>query len=123
MNPIRHIEFSSDPQGGAFFPGLAKPVVIDMAALDSGEAARLQKLAEDVRFFDQPAVVGTPRPGAADYRYDVLTVDDGTKRHTVRALVPIEDPALRDLFDAVGRHVKAIRAAQRKAQAGGKTGE
>jgi hypothetical protein len=122
MGPIRHLEFSADPQGAAYFPGLAKPVAIDLTALDATEAARLQKLAEDAHFFDQPATVGTPAPGAADYRYEVLSIDDGARQHTVRALVPIADPALRELFEAVGGQVKAVRAAQRKAQAEKKNG-
>lgn len=123
MEPIRHVEYSADPQGAAFFPGLAKPVAIDLAALDADDAARLQKLVEDARFFDQPDTVGTPAAGAADYRYEVLTIGDGTRQHTVRALVPIADPALRALYETVGGQVKAVRAAQRKAQTGKKTGE
>jgi len=114
MGTVRQITFQSDPQGGAFFPGLAKPVVIDPASLDGEEAAHLQTLVEEARFFEQPREVGTPRPGAADYRCEMLTIDDGATTHTVRALIPIADPGLKALFDAVGAHVRAIRAAARR---------
>jgi hypothetical protein len=114
MEPVRQIIFQSDPQGGTFFPGLAQPVVIDPASLDGAAAAHLQTLVEDARFFDQPHEVGRPAPGAADYRCETLTIDNGTAVHSVRALVPIADPALRALFEAVSGHVKAIRAARRR---------
>ena len=114
MGTVRQITYQSDPQGGAFFPGLAKPVVIDLASLDLEEAARLQALVEDARFFELPPEVGVPKAGAADFQCDTITIDDGTATHTVRALVPIDDPALRALFDAVKAHVKAIRAAARR---------
>jgi len=118
---IRQITFQADPHGGAFFPGLAKPVVIDPASLDAAEAARLQTLVDEAHFFEQPAEVGMRKPGMADYRVGVLAIDDGTCTHTVRALMPIADHALRTLFDAVEMHVKAARAAQ-KANAGRKPG-
>lgn len=114
MGPIQRITLQSETQGIAFFPGLAAPVVIDPALLDGEEAARLQVLAEKARFFDLPREVGTPAPGAADYRSEVLSIDDGTTTHTVRALIPIADPALKELFDAVQAHAKAIRAAGRR---------
>ncbi|WP_420474577.1 protealysin inhibitor emfourin [Noviherbaspirillum sp. ST9] len=114
MEPLRQIIFQSDSHGVGFFPGLAKPVVIDPAALGEEDAARLQALAEDARFFELPSEVGQPRAGAADYQCDVLTIDDGTATHTVRAMMPIADPALKALLDAVRAHVKAIRAAARR---------
>ena len=116
------IEFSTEG-GLANFPGLARPVAIDADSLGEDEAARLMRLVEDARFFDLPAVAGTPAQGAADYQYSVLTIDDGTRRHTVRVLEPAEDPALQNLVQAVRRHVKAVRAAQPGNPAGEKPGE
>lgn len=114
MGPVRQIIFQSDAHGVGYFPGLAKPVVIDPASLDGEEAARLQALAEDAHFFELPSEVGQPKKGAADYQCDTLTIDDGTATHTVCALLPIADPALKALFDAVKAHVKAMRAAARR---------
>lgn len=116
------IEFSTEG-GLANFPGLAKPVVIDVDALDKEEAARLKRLVEDARFFDQPAMVSAPTRGAADYQYNVLAIDDGTRAHTVRILESAADPVLRDLVQAVRTHAKAARAAQRGNPAGARTGE
>lgn len=109
MRRIRQITWQADPQGNAFFPGLAKPVVIDPASLGTEEAARLEALAEAARFFDCPSEVGAARKGAADYRCEVLAIDDGAVTHTVRAMLPIADPDLRALFDAVEAQVKAMR--------------
>jgi hypothetical protein len=106
------IEFSVEG-GIANFPGLSKPVEVDADRLGKDEAGQLQRLVAASRFFDLPAEAGSPPRGAADYQYNVLTVDDGTRRHTVRILEPIAEPALDELVHAVRKHVKAIRAAVR----------
>ncbi|WP_206047207.1 protealysin inhibitor emfourin, partial [Noviherbaspirillum denitrificans] len=74
-------------------------------SLGAEQAAHLEKLAEAACFFEQPFEVGTPQKGAADYQCEVLAIDDGEATHTVRALLPIADPALRALFEAI----KALR--------------
>jgi hypothetical protein len=116
------IDFSTDG-GIANFPGLARPIEIDVDSLDENEAARLKRLVQDASFFDQPAFVGSPSKGSADYQVVVLTIDDGTRTHTVRVLEPAEDPALNDLVQSVRKHIKAIRAAQREGSSGTKSDE
>lgn len=111
------IEFAVEG-GVAYFPGLAEPVIVDVELLGEDEAEQLKRLIEAARFFDLPAVVGSAAPGAADYRQFILAIDDGSKKHTVRVLEPIGDPALQELVQAVQKHVKAIRAAKREVPPG-----
>jgi hypothetical protein len=82
----------------AHFPGLSRPVLIDSTALSSDDAEELQRLVTAARFFEQPAHVGAPPPGAADYRRYTITVDDGERQHTVHMADPITDAALRELL-------------------------
>jgi hypothetical protein len=111
--PFMRIELSEEG-GVAYFPGLAKPVSIDVNLLDAGEAEQLTRLIERAGFFDLPATLGTPAKGAADYRQYTLTIDDGSRQHTVRIQEPIEDPAVDELVQAVRKQVKAARAAMRE---------
>jgi len=104
--------------GFASLPGLSAPVTIDVDRLDTGEAEELKRLVKAARFFDLPAKIGEPAKGAADYQHAILTVEDDGRRHTVRALLPIKDQALKDLFLAVQKQVKAARAASRKSPPG-----
>jgi hypothetical protein len=106
------IEFAQ-AGGIAYFPGLNKPVTVEVEHLDKEEAEELKWLVEAARFFALPAAIGAPARGAADYQYYILTVEDGGRRHTVRVLVPVEDPILQELVRAVQKHVKAARAAGR----------
>lgn len=106
------IEFAVEG-GLAHFPGLAEPVTVDADLLGQDDAEQLRRLVAAARFFDLPAAVGAPARGAADYRQYILTIDDGSRTHTVRVLEPIEDPVLQELVQAVQKHVKAIRVAQR----------
>jgi Emfourin len=106
------IEFTQ-AGGIGYFPRLNKPVTVEVDHLDKAEAQELKRLIEAARFFALPAAIGAPARGAADYQSYVVTVEDGGQRHTVRVLVPVEDPALHDLVRAVQKHVKAARASGR----------
>jgi hypothetical protein len=106
------IEFTQ-AGGIGYFPGLNKPVTVEVDQLDTEEAEELKRLVAAARFFDRPAAVGAPARGAADYQYSILTVEDCGRQHTVRVLVPVEDPVLHDLVRAIQKHVKAARAAGR----------
>ena len=85
--------------GLAFFPGLSKPIVVDSERLPAQEADKLRQLLNAARFFDLPAALKAPAPGAADYRKYTITVDDDSKHHTVQVTDPIEDPGLRALLN------------------------
>jgi hypothetical protein len=85
--------------GFAHFPGLSRQVRIDTDALAAEQADQLKGLVERARFFEQPAEVGAPPPGAADLRSYTITVRDGDRTHTVKTSDALEDPALRDLVE------------------------
>ncbi len=97
------IEFK-ETGGIGYFPGLNKPVTLDLDQWDKGEAEELKRLVKAAGFFDQPATIGVPAPGAADYQYYLLTIEDNGRRHAVRILVPIKDSALHDLVLAIQKH-------------------
>jgi hypothetical protein len=103
-------------QGGGlgYFPGLNKPVTIEVDRLEASEAEELTRLVEAAHFFDLPATIGAPAQGAADYQYYVLTVEDSGRQHTVRIFIPVEDVTLQDLIHAVQKQVKAARAIGRE---------
>ncbi|MBN8226551.1 hypothetical protein JYK02_03405 [Corallococcus macrosporus] len=90
-------------EGGiAFFPGLARPRTVDLAALPPATAEALQREVREARFFEQPAVVGgSPTAGADRTRYTVTIEDDGGRRHSVQLLEPVKEPHLRSLLDLI----------------------
>lgn len=108
------IEFSQSG-GFAYAPGLQRPVRIDAERLQPQEREQLQRLVESARFFELPSSLGMAARGAADCQYDVLTIEDGERRHTVRILAPAGDASVRALLEAVEGHVKTARRAQRAA--------
>lgn len=107
-----HIEFT-ETGGIGYFPGLNKPVAVDVDRLDKNGAEVLKRLVEAAHFFDLPANIGVPPRGAADYQQYILAIEDQGRRHTVRVLVPVEDPVLRDLVQAVQKYARAILAERR----------
>jgi len=107
----------SQTGGIGYFPGLNKPVAVEVEGLDEDVAQELRRLVTAAGFFALPAAVGTPAPGAADYQCFILTIEEDGRRHTTRMLVPIEDPALLALVQAIQKQIKAMRAAGRGAPA------
>jgi hypothetical protein len=85
--------------GFAHFPGLSRPVRIDTTELSPEQADQLKRLVARARFFEQPAEVGAPPPGAADLRSYTITVQDGDRTHTVKTSDALEDPQLRELVE------------------------
>jgi hypothetical protein len=97
-------------EGGiAHFPGLSKPVVIDSNELSVEEGAELTRLIESARFFERPSTVGTPPPGAADYRQYTITVEDDGQQHTVRLVDPVNDIALQQLLHFLQAKARELR--------------
>ena len=95
-------------EGGiAYFPGLSKPITIDSDQLPQQEFDELKRLVNATHFFDLPTVIGSPPPGAADYRQYTITIEDDGKQHTVRLTDPIEAPNLQ----AVLTYLKTRRSA------------
>src|SRR5262249_15368974 len=98
--------------GVGYFPGLSKPVTIEVDSLERGEAEELKRLVESAHFFQLPANVGTPPPlGAADYQHYTITIEEGARRHSVRGSFAVKDEVLQKLVSAVQKQVKAARAA------------
>jgi hypothetical protein len=86
-------------EGGiAYFPGLSKPITIDSDTLPKQESDELKRLVNATHFFALPAVMGSPSPGAADYRQYTITIQDEGKQHTVHVTDLIEDPNLQALL-------------------------
>jgi hypothetical protein len=86
-------------EGGiSYFPGLSQPVVIDSATLPPEEADELQQLDNATRFFTLPTSIGTPPPGAADYRQYTVSIEDGDRAHAIQLHDPIEDSELEKLI-------------------------
>jgi hypothetical protein len=124
------IEFKQEG-GLAYFPGLARPVVVDGEQLAAADAAVLQRRVEAAQFFEQPAEGAAPkaaasartRAGAADLQRYTITVEDGGRRHTVTLTDPVDDPALEDLLGylrAKSREQRAALRASAKRPAGDK---
>ena len=103
-----NIEFRS--MGGiAFFPGLNKPFRIDVAALPEVEATRLRQLIENARFYDLPKTVGSAKPGAADYKQYLITIEENEKTHRVMIFEPISEPGLRALVEYLKEQLKGSK--------------
>ena len=87
--------------GFAYVPALAKPFIIDTARIDAKIGRQLEFLVRETRFFDLPACLETPVPGAADYRTYTITVRDGPRAHTVQLTDPITDANLERLVSRI----------------------
>jgi hypothetical protein len=97
-------------EGGlAHFPGLARPVVIDVERLPDADRVELQQLLGAARFFEQPREVGAPRRGVPDARSYTITVEDGERRHTVRVSEPVADSHLSKLVGLLRSKAREAR--------------
>lgn len=84
--------------GIAFFPGLAAPRTIDVNALDAKTRDTLTRLIQDADFFNLPAQAPA-RPGAADQCTYQISVEEGSRRHTVTICDPVTSVSLQRLID------------------------
>ena len=64
------------------FAGMRLTATIDTDTLAPDEARVLQALMDTAWFFDLPAVIASPTPGADQFQYR-LTVEADERRHTV----------------------------------------
>jgi hypothetical protein len=79
-------------EGGlAYFPGLDKPIRLDSADLSKHDVQELETLIAETQFFDLPHRLNEPTQGAADYRTYTITIKDGSRRHTVQAVEPVDN--------------------------------
>ncbi len=74
-------------EGGiAHFPGLARPFTVDTATLPAEEAAQAVKMVTALGGGEKGK---PPAPGAADMRAYTLTIEDGSRRWTLRFSDPL----------------------------------
>ncbi len=92
--------------GFAHIPALNGPFTIDTAQIDPQVANQLESLVREARFFDQATLTGTVARGAADYRTYNITVEDGSRVHTIQLTDPIKDANL-------GKLISQLRAIAR----------
>jgi hypothetical protein len=97
-------------EGGiAYFPGLATPQTIDVEALDDQARRELVELIDKAKFFDLPRELPAA-PGAADFQTNVVTIEDGERRHTVRVSDASGHPELQTLI----ARLRSLAASQRR---------
>jgi emfourin len=82
------------------FTGIPISFTIDTAFLPSKEARIIQNLVEDSHFFELPPVPNkTTKGGAADYFQYQITIENGTRKHTVKSDDISIDPKLKPLVN------------------------
>ena len=97
-------------EGGiAYFPGLATPQTIDVEALDEQARRELVELIDRAQFFSLPQELPAP-PGAADFQTNVVTIEDGERRHTVRVSDASGHPEVQTLI----ARLRSLAASQRR---------
>ena len=78
------ITLKKSSTGVAYFPGLAKAVVLDSSTLPQSEAMELERLVEAAEFFDQsdkpPSMTAS---GAADFQEQSVTIERENDVRTV----------------------------------------
>lgn len=91
--------------GFAHIPGLSRPIVVDTEEMDHETSGQIEELVRNARFFEQPERPENVRPGAADYRTYLITVEDGVRARTIQLIDPIADRHLEELVS----RLRAIR--------------
>jgi hypothetical protein len=99
--------------GVAFFPGLSEPATLDSDQLTDGEAEQLRQLTDAARFFTLRSRVGSPSPGAADYKEYSITIEADGKSNTVRLVDPVTDTNLGALLNFIRAKIRAARSSKR----------
>jgi hypothetical protein len=101
--------FEMPATGFGYFPGLAKPVEIEVGELAPAVASEIEELVAAARFFERPAPAGAPARGAADCRQYAVTVEEDGRRRTLRLSEPIGDRELQRLIHCLEVTAKALR--------------
>ena len=108
------VTFAMPATGLGFFPGLAKPVLIDAAQLAEPDARQLESLVAAARVLDRPPVAeAAPAAPGADRRQYTITVEQEGRRHVLQLADPIEDPDLQRLVRFLEAQAAALRAKPR----------
>ncbi|MEK0084248.1 protealysin inhibitor emfourin [Benzoatithermus flavus] len=104
------IVFEMPATGIGFFPGLARPVVIEADRLPPDQASELCELIAATRFFERPerAPAAAAR-GAADCRQYAVTVEEDGRCRTLHVAEPIVDPDLLRLVRLLEAIARSLR--------------
>jgi hypothetical protein len=104
------ITFAMSSTGLFYAPGLAEPVVLDLAALPPAAAARIRALIHAAHVLDRPAAalesLSRPMPDARSF---TVTVEQEGRSRTLELAEPIADPTLRDLVRCLQDQVRALK--------------
>ncbi|MEO8630547.1 MAG: protealysin inhibitor emfourin [Betaproteobacteria bacterium] len=94
--------------GIAHFPGLSRPISIDLDASSAHAIGNLRELLREVDFFSLPAhcggaqqvagKTGAAAPAAADHRTYTITLEAERQTHTVQVSDPVGDERLQRLI-------------------------
>ncbi|MGB9176284.1 MAG: protealysin inhibitor emfourin [Methanoregula sp.] len=79
------------------FSGMRKTSVVDTQKLPADEAKKVQDLVESAGFFNLPEKFPKPKSGADYFTYS-LTVEDGTRSHSIEVSEPSAPESLRPLI-------------------------
>lgn len=83
--------------GFAHIPALSGPHTIDTTQQAPQAANELEALVRECNFFELPAQANTAPKGAADNRRYTITIEDGSRIHTVHLADPVADVHLNKL--------------------------
>ena len=111
------VTFAMPSTGLGFFPGLAKPVIIDAARLAEPDAHELEALVAAARVFERPPAT-PPSATSADLRHYTITVEQGDRRRELQLSDPIDDPDLQRLVRFLEAQAAALRARPRPPEQG-----
>lgn len=109
--------FAMPSTGLGFFPGLARPVIIDTARLAELDAHELEALVAAARVFERPPA-SLPATTGADRRHYAITVEQGNRRCELLLIDPIDDPDLQRLVRFLEAQAAVLR--QQRSPGGGR---
>lgn len=102
--------------GVAYFPGLARPVNMDLDTMPEEDANSLRQAVYTAHFFDLPRSIG-PRQATPDAYSYTVTVFEGRRRHTVRLRDPIPEE-LQPLMSCLQRCANMVGSAGQREDSG-----
>ena len=92
------------------FAGMRLSAAIDTATLPADQASALQGAIDAAHFFDLPAQIPGP-PNAADQFHYHVTIEAGSKKHTVDVDEGAASPALQALLQQLTLLARSARGA------------
>ncbi len=91
------------------FAGMRLAATIDTATLPAEQASALQDSIDAARFFDLPANIPAPPNAADQFQYHV-SIDAGSKKHTVDVGEGSASPALSALLQQLTTLAKSAKS-------------